>query len=254
VAAPGGGAADGRPSPPKVQVSAILQILALALILAVNNFFGALSLGAAPLSLRHRVGVVALFAASDCGLPLLGVVLGAGLARALGPAAADVGVVLIMLTGIYLVVDVLRRGAAAGGAHAARHGRPRPADGGGPGGSESRRPAVPAPPPGPLPARTAAGRPAAAAPTQVAVAPLLLTSVALGLDNLGAAVGLGATGVDVPLALVTFAVVTGLVTAAGLALGGLVRRHLPRRAASGLAGALLFGTGATMLTARLLHG
>lgn len=188
--------------------SAIFQILALAVILAINNFFGAVSLGAAPLARRQRIGVVALFAASDCGLPLVGVLLGAGLARALGPVAADIGVALIMLTGLYLGLGVLRPAAGAG------HAAPS---------------------------------------TQMSVGPLVVTSLALGLDNLGAAVGLGATGVNVPLALVTFAVVTGVVTALGLAVGGFVHRRLSGRAATGLAGVLLFGTGATMLVARL-HG
>ena len=185
-------------------MDAVLQVLALALILAINNFFGAVSLGAAPLHRRRRWAIVGLFALSDCGLPLLGVVLGAGLARALGPAAAYMGLGLIMLTGIYLAFGLFRQGGDQG--HEA---------------------------------------------ADVGIGGLVVTAIALGLDNLGAAVGLGATGVDVPLALVAFGLVTGVVTAAGLAVGGLLHRHLPARAATGLAGVLLFGTGCTMLAARL---
>ncbi len=185
-------------------MDAVLQVLALALILAINNFFGAVSLGAVPLHRRRRWGIVALFALSDCGLPLIGVVLGAGLARALGPAAAYIGLGLIMLTGIYLVFGLFRPGEKKG------H------DG-----------------------------------ADVGIGGLVVTAVALGLDNLGAAVGLGATGVDVPLALVAFGLVTGVVTAVGLAVGGVLHRRLPGRTATGLAGVLLFGTGCTMLAARL---
>jgi putative Mn2+ efflux pump MntP len=184
--------------------SALLAILALAAVLAVNNFFGAVSLGATSLGPRRRWAVVGLFALADGVLPLVGVVLGAGLARALGPAASFLGIGLIMATGVYLAWGAVRPRREA----AAEEGR---------------------------------------------WGPLLVSALALGLDNLGAALGLGATGVDVPLTLLTFAVVTGLVTGLGVWIGGLLRRGLPGRHASGVAGVLLFGTGCTMLAARL-HG
>jgi putative Mn2+ efflux pump MntP len=181
-----------------------LRVLALACILAVNNFFGAVSLGAAPLPRRRRWAIVALFSLSDCALPLLGVVLGSRLARALGPAAAELGVSLILLTGVYLLFGVVR----------GRAGEALPAG------------------------TTGAAR-------------LVLMALALGLDNLGAAFGLGATGVPLPLTLLAFGGVTACATVCGLALGGVLQRQLPGRAARGVAGVVLLGVGCTMLVSRL---
>ena len=92
----------------------MLQILVLALVLAINNFFGAVSLGAAELDHRARIRIVALFAAADCGLPLLGIVVGAGLARTLGSTASYLGAAMIMLTAVYIFLDRGKEGPASG--------------------------------------------------------------------------------------------------------------------------------------------
>ena len=81
------------------------QVLFLALVLAVNNFFGAASLGARDLDLRARLRIVGLFAAADCGLPLVGVLLGSVVAHWLGGAASWAGAIIIMLTAIYMFFD-----------------------------------------------------------------------------------------------------------------------------------------------------
>jgi len=83
----------------------LLQVLFLALVLAINNFFGAVSLGAAELDHRARIRIVALFAAADCGLPLMGILLGAGLSKWLGPTASYLGAAVIMLTALYIFFD-----------------------------------------------------------------------------------------------------------------------------------------------------
>ena len=90
------------------------QILLLALILAINNFFGAVSLGAADLDHRDRIRIVALFALADCGLPLVGILLGAGLARMLGSAASYIGAGMIILTAIYIFLDRSQEGPGSG--------------------------------------------------------------------------------------------------------------------------------------------
>ena len=233
--------APGCPGSSAWRVYALLQILALAVILAINNFFGAVSLGAVPLDAGRRWAITGLFALSDCGLPLVGVLLGASLARAVGPAAAYMGIAMIMLTGVYVVFGLSRSGRVTGRRRAAERasaGRAGEAAVGGHVGHGT-------------PERPAEGRAAAG---DAGIAGLVVTAVALGLDNLGAAIGLGATGVNLPLTLGTFAVVTGGVTALGLAVGGIVHRRLPGDAANGLAGALLFGTGLTMLVVRLRGG
>lgn len=178
----------------------MLQVLFLALVLAINNFFGAVSLGAAELDHRTRIRIVALFAAADCGLPILGILLGAGLSRWLGPTASYLGAAMIMVTALYIFFD---------------RGREMPAAG-----------------PTPL-------------------SRLLVTAVGLGLDNLGAGIGLGAMGFNLVLSLVAFAVVTAAVTVLGLLVGQVLYQRLAGRSVNGVSGTVLFVTGAAMLVSRI---
>lgn len=181
----------------------MLQVLALALILSINNFFGAVSLGAADVDRRTRIGIVALFAAADCGLPLLGIVLGAGLAHVLGSTASYLGSAMIILTSVYIFFSRSHEGPASG---------PTP------------------------------------------IGPLLLTALGLSLDNLGAGIGLGAMGFNLTLSLVTFGVVTAVMTVLGLLAGQFLYRRMAGRKVNRVSGALLMVTGCAMLVGRLHAG
>jgi hypothetical protein len=83
----------------------VLQWLLLALILTIHSFCGAVSLGAAEQDRRARLRVVALFAAADCGLPLVGILVGAALARLVGTMASYVGAGVIILTAICIFFE-----------------------------------------------------------------------------------------------------------------------------------------------------
>jgi putative Mn2+ efflux pump MntP len=93
----------------------VLQVVLLALILAVNNFFGAVSLGAAELGPRDKLRVVLAFGLADCAVPLVGVVLGSGLAELLGPPARYAGAALILLTAAYMFLQGRHRAPATQG-------------------------------------------------------------------------------------------------------------------------------------------
>jgi putative Mn2+ efflux pump MntP len=90
----------------------VVQVFVLAVLLSLNNFFGAVALGAAELAPRERLRVVVLFAAADCGLPLIGIALGSDLAQALGRTAAYLGAGVIMATAVYVALS--GRGGHAG--------------------------------------------------------------------------------------------------------------------------------------------
>lgn len=83
----------------------VLRLLALVLPLGLDTFAVAAALGVAGLGRAQRARVSVVFAVFEGGMPLLGLLLGAGLGGLLGGAAtwvavaALVGVAIFMLTG-----------------------------------------------------------------------------------------------------------------------------------------------------------
>jgi putative Mn2+ efflux pump MntP len=90
----------------------ILNVLVLGFVLSMDNFRTSIALG--PLRLRwRRAGQVALvFGFWDGVAPLLGVLAGHYVGRAVGPISDYVGPTVLGVYGLYLVVQALRTAAA----------------------------------------------------------------------------------------------------------------------------------------------
>ena len=83
----------------------VLRLLAFVLPLGLDSFAVAAALGAAgDLTSRDRLRVSALFVMFEGGMPLIGVVVGAPLARTIGPVADYVAVAALIGLGAWMLL------------------------------------------------------------------------------------------------------------------------------------------------------
>jgi putative Mn2+ efflux pump MntP len=90
-------------------------LLLVALALGMSNFAGAVGLGVAGPTARARLRVGLVFGLFETGMPLLGLLLGHGLAQTLGHTARWTGGAVLIACGGYALVQAAR----------ARRGGPR---------------------------------------------------------------------------------------------------------------------------------
>jgi len=159
-------------------------VLLVALSVGLDNFAAAIAIGLGGVGARVRVRVAAVFGLFEGGMPVVGLLLGRGLATTLGGRAHLVGGLLLVATGGYGLLATWRD---------RRHG-----------------------------AGTAGAKP-------LALGQLVLTGLALSVDNLIVGFALGTYRVPVALAAVLIAAISVALSLVGLELGhrlGAVVREL----------------------------
>jgi manganese efflux pump family protein len=117
-------APDPSPSPLS-NVTGVLALLLVALSLGLSNFAAAIGLGVAGADAGTRLRMSLIFGIFEAGMPILGLLLGHRLARALGGAAHWIGAVLLIATGGYAVRQAARSQARDEHQPAAGADRPR---------------------------------------------------------------------------------------------------------------------------------
>jgi len=167
----------------------MLALLLLAVALGLSNFAAAIGIGVSGVRGRDRVRIAVVFGVFEAGMPVLGVVLGQGLASSLGHVARWLGGAALIVIGVTGLV-LARRGPRTAG---------EPAADGAPG------PPAPGPP--------APGRPSWRLGRVVA------SGLALSADNLAAGFALGAYHTGLAVAATVFGVVSVVMSLAGLELG-----------------------------------
>ena len=167
----------------------MLALLLLAVALGLSNFAAAIGIGVSGVRGRDRVRIAVVFGVFEAGMPVLGVLLGQGLASSLGHVARWLGGAALIVIGVTGVV-LARRGSrpAAGPAGEDAPGRP-PAGEGAPGRPSWRL-----------------GR-------------VIASGLALSADNLAAGFTLGAYHTGLAVAATVFGVVSVVMSLAGLELG-----------------------------------
>jgi putative Mn2+ efflux pump MntP len=163
----------------------MLALLLLAVALGLSNFAAAIGIGVSGVRGRDRVRIALVFGVFEAGMPVLGVVLGQGLASSLGHVARWLGGAALIVIGVTGLV-LARRG-------------PRPA--GGP-----AREGAPA-------GEGAPGRPS------WRLGRVMASGLALSTDNLAAGFALGAYHTGLAVAATVFGVVSVVMSLAGLELG-----------------------------------
>lgn len=164
----------------------MLALLLLAVALGLSNFAAAIGIGVSGVRGRARVQIAVVFGVFEAGMPILGVALGQGVAASLGHAARWLGGAALIAIGLTSLILARRgtRGARAAG-DGAGDGGPGP-DGDGPSWRLGR---------------------------------IVVSGLALSVDNLAAGFALGAYHTGLALAAAVFGAVSVIMTLAGLELG-----------------------------------
>jgi putative Mn2+ efflux pump MntP len=164
----------------------MLAVVLVALSLGLSNFAAAIGIGVAGVDAGTRLRVGIIFGIFEAGMPVLGLLLGHGLAHALGGAAHWIGAGLLIATGTYAVVQASR--------------------------GRNSQPDQP---------------PAEAAPLRTGR--LLVTGLALSIDNLAVGFALGAYHVNFAVAAIIIGLVSVTLSLAGLELGDRLGTKLGER-------------------------
>jgi putative Mn2+ efflux pump MntP len=177
----------------------MVALLLVAASLGLSNFAASVGIGVSGVDGRTRLLVGLVFGAFETAMPVIGLLLGRGLASALGRAAPWTGAGLLIATGLYALVQAARD---SGG-----HGQ--------------------------------------AVPAGLPVGRLLVTGLALSIDNLAVGFALGTYHVALVLAAVVIGAVSVTMSLAGLELG---RRLGARAGGQGeiIGGLVLIGVGAAI--------
>jgi manganese efflux pump family protein len=86
----------------------MLALLLVALSLGLSNFAAAVGIGIGGVDGRTRLRVGVTFGLFEGGMPVVGLLLGRGLASTLGHAAHWIGAALLVATGLYAAVKAAR--------------------------------------------------------------------------------------------------------------------------------------------------
>jgi manganese efflux pump family protein len=86
----------------------VLAVLLVAVSLGLSNFAASIGIGISGVDTRTRWRVGLVFGLFEAGMPIVGLLLGRGLAGALGGATRWVGAGLLIATGVWAVVQSLR--------------------------------------------------------------------------------------------------------------------------------------------------
>jgi len=183
-------------------VSCMLALLLVAVSLGLSNFAASVGIGVSGVDARTRLRVGVIFGVFETGL-----LAGRGVAHTIGHAAHWIGAALLIATGGYAVIQAIRADSRPDGIHAS------PAD----------------------PARPAS-------PAEQQTWRLIITGVALSIDNLAVGFALGTYHVSLAVAAVVIGAVSVTMSLTGLELG---QRLGPRTGGRGelLGGLVLIGVG-----------
>ena len=167
----------------------MLALLLVAASVGLSNLAAAIGIGFGGVTAQTRVRVALIFGVFEAGMPIVGLVLGAGLASGIGHAARWIGAAVLIVIGVVTVIQAWRQPAEADD------------------GADS---------PG-QPTQTYSLR------------RLIISAFALSLDNLAAGFALGTLHVDVVEGALVIGVVSVLLSLAGLELGSRIGAAAGRR-------------------------
>jgi manganese efflux pump family protein len=179
----------------------LVPLLLVAVSVGLDNFAASVGIGVSGIDARTRLRVGAIFGAFETGMPIVGLLLGRGLASALGDAAQWIGAALLVAVGAYAVVQAIR-------------------------GAGDETPAIPA--------SQRTGR-------------LLVTGVALSIDNLAVGFALGTFHINLAVAAAVIGAVSIGMSLLGLELGSRLGARAGDRGEL-LSGLVLIGVGVAVAT------
>jgi putative Mn2+ efflux pump MntP len=221
----------------------VLPLLLVAASVGLSNLAAAIGIGFGGVTARTRVRVALTFGVFEAGMPIVGLVVGAGFASSIGHASRWIGAAVLIGIGLVTVVQAWRqpptanrdpaeRGASDPGLTDRRAAEPGAADRAAERGAAERGAADRAAHPGPPHQTDSLGR-------------LIISALALSLDNLAAGFALGTMHVGVAEGAIVIGVVSVVLSLAGLELGGRIGAAAGRRGEQ-IGGAILVAVGVAL--------
>jgi putative Mn2+ efflux pump MntP len=189
----------------------LFPLLLVAASVGLSNLAAAIGIGFGGVTARTRIRVAVVFGVFEAGMPIVGLVIGAGVAGAIGHTARWISAAVLIVIGLVTVIQAFRQPAEPG------------------------RGASPAPPEPDAP-------PADAAHHSAGLGRLIVSAFALSLDNLAAGFALGAMHLGVAEGAIVIGAVSVVMSLAGLELGGRIGAAAGRRGEQ-IGGAILVGVG-----------
>jgi len=184
----------------------VIALLLAASAVGLSNLAASIGIGVAGVDARIRLRVGVVFGVFEAGMPVVGLLIGQGLAAEVGLVVRWPGAILLMLIGALGVIRSVR-------AHRAN-------------------------PP-------SAGAAARAVTPPRGTARLLASGLVLSMDNLVIGFALGAYGIGIAVGAIVIGVVSVVMSLVGLELGGLLGRWLGRRSEQ-MSGLILILVGAAI--------
>jgi len=189
----------------------LFPLLLVAASVGLSNLAAAIGIGFGGVTARTRIRVAVVFGVFEAGMPIVGLVVGTGVAGAIGHTARWISAVVLIGIGLVTVIQAFRQPAGPG------------------------RGASPAPPEDGV-------SPADAAHHSDSLGRLVISAFALSLDNLAAGFALGTMHVGVAEGAIVIGAVSVVMSLAGLELGGRIGAAAGRRGEQ-IGGAILVGVG-----------
>jgi putative Mn2+ efflux pump MntP len=208
----------------------VIALLLASCAVGLSNLAASIGIGLSGVNARVRLRVGLVFGVFEAGMPVVGLVIGQGLAAEVGLVVRWPGAILLMLIGVLGVLRSLR----------ARRANPQQAD---------------EPDPLVIPQRGTDSPPAVSSGRQAdrrrrhrpaaQTIRLLVSGLVLSMDNLVVGFALGAYGVGIAIGAIVIGAVSVVMSLAGLELGGLVGRWAGRRTEQ-MSGMILILVGAAI--------
>lgn len=159
-------------------MTSFVTLLIAAIAVGMGNFAAAVGMGVSGVDRATRIKVGLVFGLFESGMPLVGLLIGGGLAHVIGDAGRYVGMGLLIATGLWAFWQTRRGGEEEESVSSTSH------------------------------------------------AALLLTALALSIDNLVVGFSLGVQHINLVEALVTFAVVSVALALIGLEFGKQIGKRI----------------------------
>jgi len=227
----------------------VLALVLVAASVGVSNLAASIGLGAGGVDRGTRLRVAAIFGLFEAGMPIVGLLIGHSLASAVGREARWLAAVMLAAVGAYGILNAWRSGKEAGRRAAIRlsgdagSGEP-------PGASRPAQVSAPPGQGGDAPARVPSGQVSGQSRgdrrqphrgRQQSIQ-LLVSGLALSMDNLVAGFALGAYQVSILTGAAVFGVVSVLMSLAGLEFGARIGQRSGQRGEI-IGGVVMIGVG-----------
>ncbi len=211
----------------------MVALLLAAVAVGLGNLAASIGIGVTGVTARMRIQVGVVFGAFEAGMPVVGLLVGQRFASHLGDAVRWPGAILLMIVGAQGLVRSIRDGRKNAAATTRE-----------PSGGEAPSPSAADPGPAAIGELSPGAAPGAARPS-LRVGRLLISGLALSLDNLVVGFALGTYGIGIAFGAILIGAVSVAMSLVGLELGGLLGRWAGQRSEQ-MSGVILILVGAAI--------